>query len=98
MFLEGWIEEVKSLIKMGIDISLIKEIGYLDIYRYINNEITLEETKEKIKKETRHYAKRQITWFKNKMNCIELINDESINDKVYEYINNFIKGDKNESF
>lgn len=98
MFSMGWIDEVKSLMDKGIDISLIKEIGYYDIYRYINNELTKEELITKIQQDTRHYAKRQITWFKNKMNCIELINDESIEEKMYKYINNFLKGEKNEIF
>lgn len=94
MFSMGWIDEVKSLMEQGIDISLIKEIGYYDIYRYINNEITKEELIDKVKQDTRHYAKRQITWFKNKMNCIELINDGTINEKMYNYINDFLKGEK----
>lgn len=90
MFANGWIEEVLSIMNQGVDINNIKEIGYLDIYKYLNNEFSLEEVKEKIKKDTRHYAKRQITWFKNKMNCIEITNDCNLNNKVNEYINDFL--------
>ena len=42
----------------------MQAIGYKEIVEYLNNEITIEEAIEKIKQETRRYAKRQITWFK----------------------------------
>ena len=63
-------------------------IGYRELNDYFNGNISLEEAKEEMKKNTRHYAKRQLTWFKNQMNahmidildnplekCINLIND-----------------------
>ena len=42
----------------------MQAIGYKEIVQYLNNELTKEEAIEKIKQETRRYAKRQITWFK----------------------------------
>ena len=42
----------------------MQAIGYKEIVEYLNNELTKEEAIEKIKQETRRYAKRQITWFK----------------------------------
>lgn len=42
----------------------MQAIGYKEIVEYLNNELSLEEATEKIKQETRRYAKRQITWFK----------------------------------
>ena len=65
----GWLEEVISLRNEGIDLNSIKDIGYKELNQYLNNEFTLDETKEIIKQKTRNYAKRQITWFKNKMPC-----------------------------
>lgn len=91
MIKDGWIEEVEHLMNQNIDINLIKEIGYSDLKDYLNNKLSLEEAIENIKKETRHYAKRQITWFKNKMNCIEINNDQFAKEKVSNLIDEFLK-------
>ena len=64
------------------DINLIKEIGYKEISDYLDGSLSYDEMMDKIKQETRRYAKRQITWFKNKMNCVEIINDENAYDKI----------------
>jgi tRNA dimethylallyltransferase len=66
MLQTGLIEEVKNLISLGFADSLIsmQGIGYKEILAYINNERTLEEAIEIIKRDSRRYAKRQITWFK----------------------------------
>lgn len=66
----GWIEECVALKNKGYDLDKIGDIGYKELNMYLNNQISLEESKEIIKKRTRHYAKRQMTWFRNKMNCI----------------------------
>jgi len=91
MFNEGWLEEVKQLKQLGYDINKIKEIGYKEINSYLDNLLSYDEMIEKIKQETRRYAKRQITWFKNKMNCVEVINDDNAYDKIVYLIDNFIK-------
>ena len=68
MFKEGLVEEVKALYdekKKGK--ALETAIGYKELYRYFNGEISLEEAKDLIKKNSRHYAKRQYTWFNNQM-------------------------------
>lgn len=90
MFNQGWVDEVKLLIDKGYDVSSIKDIGYKEIGQYLQNKITKAEAVEEIKKQTRHYAKRQITWFKNKMNCIEVINNENAFDKICELIDKFL--------
>ncbi|MHB8065327.1 MAG: tRNA (adenosine(37)-N6)-dimethylallyltransferase MiaA [Ruminiclostridium sp.] len=66
MLQNGLIEEVNSLISLGFADSLIsmQGIGYKEILSYINNEKTLEEVVEIIKRDSRRYAKRQMTWFK----------------------------------
>ena len=62
---QGLIEEVKDLIKKYPEFpTAMQAIGYKEIVQYLNNELTKEEAIEKIKQETRRYAKRQITWFK----------------------------------
>ena len=70
MFDDGWIIECEELKKQGTDLRAIKEIGYKDIDDYLCNDKTLLEIKDMIKQKTRNYAKRQITWFRNKMKCV----------------------------
>lgn len=67
MFEKGLLEEVKSLINMNVDINStsMQGIGYKECYDYIvNNSMSFEELKELIKKRTRNFAKRQLTWFR----------------------------------
>lgn len=66
MLKDGLVDEVKALVDMGLDISFtaMQALGYKEIADYIAGRITLEEATELIKSGTRHYAKRQLTWFK----------------------------------
>ena len=64
MINDGLVEEVTALFDEGI---YPKGIGYREFIPYYNNEITLESAIEEIKKNTRHLAKRQETWFRNQM-------------------------------
>ena len=66
MFSEGLIDEVKELLdKYELSITAKAAIGYKEVIDYLNDKLTLEECKELIKKRTRNYAKRQVTFFKN---------------------------------
>ena len=68
MFNDGLIDEVKKLYKDNKDSKILsRAIGYKEVIKYLKQEISLEEAKELIKKNSRHYAKRQYTWFNNKM-------------------------------
>ena len=66
MMESGLIEEVKKLLSMGYDKNLIsmQGIGYKERIKYLEGEYTLDEAVEIIKRDSRRYAKRQITWFK----------------------------------
>lgn len=65
----GLIDEAKSLYDNGVfSKSVMTGIGYKELYKYFSSELSLEESIDLIKKNTRHYAKRQYTWFNNKMN------------------------------
>ena len=68
MLEQGLVEEVKNVTKKYEKLpTAIQGLGYKEVIEYLNNECTYEEMVEKIKIETRHYAKRQLTWFrKNK--------------------------------
>lgn len=64
---EGLLEEVKKLYDRDIHGQSIKAIGYKELYAYFDGLIGLNEAVELIQKKSRHYAKRQLTWFRNKM-------------------------------
>ena len=66
MVTEGLVEEVQQLKNMGYDRSFVsmQGLGYKEILSYLEGEISLEEAIYIIKRDTRHFAKRQITWFK----------------------------------
>ena len=66
MFDRGLVDEVKRLIEEGVDFSMqsMQAIGYKEFREYFSGAQTLDETKERIKLNTRHYAKRQETWFR----------------------------------
>lgn len=83
----GMIEEVKSLInKYGKTVSLLKTLGYREICEYLDNIISLEETIEKIKKNTRNYAKRQLTWFRANEKTNWFFIDKMNTDQICEEI------------
>ncbi len=78
MINNGLIEEVKNLLDSGVAINnqCMQGIGYKEVVEYINNNLTLEETINLIKLNTRHYAKRQQTFFKRMKNLTYLQPDE----------------------
>jgi tRNA dimethylallyltransferase len=72
MFKAGLVDEVKSLLDKKYDSGLnsLNTVGYKEVIQYLNNEITLERAVELIKRNTRRYAKRQITWFRKEEGII----------------------------
>ena len=62
----GWIDEVRHLLSIGIspDSQAMKAIGYQELSRYVTGTMTFEDAVFQIKARTRHFAKRQLTWFK----------------------------------
>jgi tRNA dimethylallyltransferase len=68
MLEDGMIEETKRVLKMGFkNCPAFSGIGYRDVIKFLNKEVTKEFLLLNFSKETRHYAKRQITWFKTQM-------------------------------
>ena len=65
----GLVNEVKKFYNSNIrSKALLTGIGYKEIYSYLDGKITLDEAIDLIKKNSRHYAKRQYTWFNHQMN------------------------------
>ena len=93
MLKNGLINEVKKLYTINPNSRILNSaIGYKEVIKYLNNELTLDECINLIKKNSRHYAKRQYTWFNNKMN-IKWFNTNYNNfnlttDEVVNYIEN----------
>ena len=91
MFKEGLVREVKSFYDKKINSkALYTAIGYKELYKYFDGEISLEEAKDLIKKNSRHYAKRQYTWFNNQMNInwfqVDFENFNNTIDEVIKFI------------
>ena len=74
MLQEGLIEEVGRLLNAGIGRSAVsmQGLGYKEIYAYLEGESSLEEAVYILKRDTRHFAKRQLTWFKREQDVLRL--------------------------
>lgn len=72
MFQKGLLDETKKLISYGVkrNSTAMSGIGYKELFDYYDGKTSLEETIELIKKNTRHFAKRQITWFKRESDVL----------------------------
>lgn len=76
MIKQGLVEEVRQLLEMGYDQYLVsmQGLGYKQILPYLKGEYSLERAVELLKRDTRHFAKRQLTWFRRDedINWIEI--------------------------
>ena len=72
MLEEGLVEEVRRLMDQGCrrDMVSMQGLGYKEILDYLEGDITLEEAVYRIKRDTRHFAKRQLTWFRREKDVI----------------------------
>jgi tRNA dimethylallyltransferase len=92
MLENGLIDEVKGILDMGYNKDLIsmQGIGYKEILKYLDGEYTYEEAVEIIKRDSRKYAKRQITWFKRYKDApwfdVENLNSEELKKEILQYI------------
>lgn len=90
MIAEGLVDEVKKLVELGCrrDSTAMQGLGYKEIISYLIGEIPLEEAVYRIKRDTRHFAKRQLTWFRRERNVIWIEKDKFAYDdeKMLHYI------------
>ncbi|MGE7981152.1 tRNA (adenosine(37)-N6)-dimethylallyltransferase MiaA [Solibacillus sp. NPDC093137] len=81
----GLVEEVRALYDAGIrDVQAIKAIGYKELYAHFDGLVSLDEAVEQIKQNSRRYAKRQLTYFRNKMDIAWIGNDWSKIKSLFE--------------
>lgn len=97
MFEKGLVDEVKNLLNLGYtkDMISMQGIGYKEIIKYLDKEYTFDETKEIIKRDSRRYAKRQLTWFRRYENAkwYDLDKYDDLNllkDEIINYIENMV--------
>lgn len=92
MIEKGLIEEVEKLLSMGYtkDLVSMQGIGYKEIIKYMDGEYTLDEALEIIKRNSRRYAKRQITWFKRYKDAhwfdVEKVDYTKLKKEILQYI------------
>lgn len=91
---EGLLEEVKSFYPDKLGLTSKAAIGYKELFDYFDGNCSFEEAIDKIKQYSRNYAKRQLTWFRNKEYVTEVLIDVNNFDKtveeVYKLINEFL--------
>lgn len=89
MIESGLINEVKELYNLK-GLNALNTIGYREVFNYIEDKYSLDECINEIKKNTRRYAKRQLTWFKS-IDNVEWITPDYNFEKITAYINNLIR-------
>ena len=83
MIEQGLIEEVKTILKKYSKFpTAMQGLGYKEVVQYLNKEITKEEMIEKIKQESRRYAKRQLTWFRKNKQTIWIDGLANLEDNI----------------
>ena len=91
MINNGLIDEAKYFYNLDKNAKSLKTvIGYKELFKYFDNEISYEDAIDLIKKNSRHYAKRQYTWFNNKMDIkwfdVDFNNFDNTINEVINYI------------
>lgn len=87
MIEEGLLEEVKNLYRRGLrECQSIQAIGYKEIYAYLDGVVSWSVAIEQLKQNSRRYAKRQLTWFRNKMDVswFDMTDVNDIEKKIIE--------------
>lgn len=92
MFQNGLLTEVKSFYDQGIHSKALETgIGYKELYQYFDNKITIDEAKDLIKKNSRHYAKRQYTFFNHQLDVKWFNTNYEDFSKTIKEVENYIE-------
>jgi len=89
MFSKGLVDEARRLMEKNLSITASQVLGYKELFGFLKGEYSLEEAKELIKRNTRRYAKRQLTWFRKDKDIEWIVLDEDFNprqiaDKIWK--------------
>ncbi len=93
MIKDGLVDEVESLLKMGYDTHLapLNSIGYKQTIQYIQRKIDLGEMIRDIQKKSRHYSKKQLTWYKKDQN-IRWLDENKLSQQDIDVVEQFYSG------
>lgn len=97
MLEEGWLEEVKQILNSGVpgDAPALQGLGYKQLIMYLNDEISWEKAVELIKRDTRRFAKRQLTWFRRneKIYWIDVAakKENEVVEEILSYVSRIIQ-------
>ena len=94
MIKNGLLDEARWLYEQGGEnYQSGKGIGYRELFSYFRGETTLDDAVAKIKQDSRHYAKRQLTWFRNKMNVqwYDLVSGRNTTNEIEAVVKNWLK-------
>ena len=96
MMEEGLVEEVKRLKEMGCTKEMVsmQGLGYKEILEYLDGACSLEEAVYTIKRDTRHFAKRQLTWFRRERQ-VTWVQKETYDydeDRILEAMISYLEG------
>lgn len=94
MLRSGLLDEAKKYISLGEETTAKQAIGYKELKPYFEGKCSLCEAADNLKKETRHYAKRQITWFKRREGMLRISpdTDENFRDCAVNAAKDFLRG------
>ena len=94
MIKNGLLDEARWLYEQGGEnYQSGKGIGYRELFSYFRGETTLDDAVAKIKQDSRHYAKRQLTWFRNKMNVqwYDLVSGRNTTNEIEADVKEWLK-------
>ncbi|WNZ89181.1 tRNA (adenosine(37)-N6)-dimethylallyltransferase MiaA [Streptococcus iniae] len=92
MLESGILDEAKMLFENYPEAQASRAIGYKEFFPYFKGEISLEEASQQLKQNTRRFAKRQLTWFRNRMATpFYKITDKDYPEFILEKVDNFLK-------
>ncbi|MTB64565.1 tRNA (adenosine(37)-N6)-dimethylallyltransferase MiaA [Streptococcus sp. zg-86] len=88
----GLLEEAKWLYETYPTAQASLGIGYKEWFPYFKGEITVTEAIDKVKQNTRRFAKRQLTWFRNRMQVVfDLVSEEGFKDQIFQRVTEFLE-------
>ena len=95
MIKNGLLDEAKYFYNLDETRAIMTPIGYKELFKYFDKEISLEEAIDLIKKNSRHYAKRQFTFFKNQLDIKWFNTDYNDFNKTINEVTKYIEGENN---
>ena len=95
MMANGLLEEARTTYDARSDKGAFQAIGHKELYGCFSGDVTLEEAAELLKRQTRRYAKRQLTWFRrdSRINWLYTDTDADVSKTAEALVNNFLKGE-----